>query len=256
MLGTALIYQVSVVLTVGFVILTIGAPVPVGAVIAFVPVVAMAQVIPISLSGLGVREGMFVLLLHPLGIPNGQAIGIGLLWYLDHAAREPARCAGVRGRQPPSGFGRRRIATVSTTHRTFGRPELHRRLWAAKVLRDGHVIYWWVEMLAIGLFYIVYSAVRNADRVKTVAAFHNAKQIMDWQQHARHQPRADDQRVGAALQAARHRAPTTSTARCTSSSPSASASTCSGSGRTTTRAGATRSGSPPRSRSSASGSGR
>lgn len=81
-LGTAMIYQVSVVLTVGFVVLTIGAPVPVGAVIAFVPVVAMAQVIPISLSGLGVREGMFVLLLHPLGIPNGQAIGIGLLWYL------------------------------------------------------------------------------------------------------------------------------------------------------------------------------
>jgi hypothetical protein len=81
-LGTAMIYQISVVLTVGFVILTLDAPVPVGAVIAFVPVVAMAQVIPISLSGLGVREGMFVLLLHPLGIPNGQAIGIGLLWYL------------------------------------------------------------------------------------------------------------------------------------------------------------------------------
>ena len=39
-------------------------------------------VVPISLSGLGVREGMFVLLLHPLGVPNGQAIGIGLLWYL------------------------------------------------------------------------------------------------------------------------------------------------------------------------------
>jgi glycosyltransferase 2 family protein len=81
-LGTAMLYQVSVVLTVGFVILTVGAPVPVGAVIAFVPVVAMAQVVPISLSGLGVREGMFVLLLHPLGVPNGQAIGIGLLWYL------------------------------------------------------------------------------------------------------------------------------------------------------------------------------
>jgi uncharacterized protein (TIRG00374 family) len=81
-LATALIYQVSVVLTVGFVVLAIDAPVPVGAVIAFVPVVAMAQVVPISLSGLGVREGMFVLLLHPLGVPNGQAIGIGLLWYL------------------------------------------------------------------------------------------------------------------------------------------------------------------------------
>jgi glycosyltransferase 2 family protein len=81
-LATAMIYQVSVVLTVGFVVLALDAPVPVGAVIAFVPVVAMAQVLPISLSGLGVREGMFVLLLHPLGVPNGQAIGIGLLWYL------------------------------------------------------------------------------------------------------------------------------------------------------------------------------
>jgi uncharacterized membrane protein YbhN (UPF0104 family) len=81
-LGTAVIYQVSVVLTVGFVILTLDADVPVGAVLAFVPVVAMAQVVPISLSGLGVREGMFVLLLHPLGVSNGQAIGIGLLWYL------------------------------------------------------------------------------------------------------------------------------------------------------------------------------
>jgi hypothetical protein len=61
-------------------------------------------------------------------------------------------------------------------------PGLHRKLWAAKVLRDGHVIYWWVEMLAIGLFYVVYSAVRNSDRVKTVAAYNNALKIMDWQE--------------------------------------------------------------------------
>jgi uncharacterized protein (TIRG00374 family) len=81
-LATAVVYQVSVVVTVGFVILTLDADVPVGTALAFVPVVAMAQVVPISLSGLGVREGMFVLLLHPLGVSNGQAIGIGLLWYL------------------------------------------------------------------------------------------------------------------------------------------------------------------------------
>ena len=81
-LGTAMLYQVSVVLTVGFVVLTLGADVPAAAVVAFVPVVAMAQVLPISLSGLGVREGMLVLLLHPLGVSNGQAIGIGLTWYL------------------------------------------------------------------------------------------------------------------------------------------------------------------------------
>jgi hypothetical protein len=36
---------------------------------------------PISLSGLGIREGLLVLFLHPLGVPTGRAIGVGLLWY-------------------------------------------------------------------------------------------------------------------------------------------------------------------------------
>jgi hypothetical protein len=49
--------------------------------LAFLPAVAAAQALPISLSGLGIREGLLVLLLHPLGVPTGQAIGIGLLWY-------------------------------------------------------------------------------------------------------------------------------------------------------------------------------
>ncbi|MFM7224129.1 MAG: phosphatase PAP2 family protein [Actinomycetota bacterium] len=31
----------------------------------------------------------------------------------------------------------------------------------ARVLSDGHVLYWWAEILAIGAFYIVYSFVRN-----------------------------------------------------------------------------------------------
>ncbi len=132
-LGTAMIYQVSVVLTVGFVILTIGAPVPVGAVIAFVPVVAMAQVVPISLSGLGVREGMFVLLLHPARHPRtGQAIGIGLLWYLTMLARELPRRARVRGRQPSSTPRSEPDRAVSTTTTIDRRTDVHRKLWAAK----------------------------------------------------------------------------------------------------------------------------
>jgi uncharacterized membrane protein YbhN (UPF0104 family) len=55
--------------------------VPFAALVAFVPAVAMAQVVPISLSGLGIREGMLVLLLTPLGISNGHAVGLGLAWY-------------------------------------------------------------------------------------------------------------------------------------------------------------------------------
>jgi hypothetical protein len=70
---------------------------------------------------------------------------------------------------------------VSTTAERRAAPRIHRKLWAAKVLRDGHVIYWWAEMLCIGLFYIVYSTIRNADRIKTVAAYTNAKHLMSWQ---------------------------------------------------------------------------
>jgi len=80
-LFTAFVYQVSVIATVGFLVLTLDTGVPFAALVAFIPAVAMAQVIPISLSGLGVRESTLVLLLTPLGIPHGRAVGLGLAWY-------------------------------------------------------------------------------------------------------------------------------------------------------------------------------
>ena len=52
------------------------------ALLAFFPAVAIAQVLPIGISGLGVREGAFVLFLHPLGVPTEEAIALGLLLYL------------------------------------------------------------------------------------------------------------------------------------------------------------------------------
>jgi uncharacterized membrane protein YbhN (UPF0104 family) len=52
------------------------------ALLAFVPAVLTAQVLPISISGLGVREGLFVLFLDPLGVPRSQAVALGLLLYL------------------------------------------------------------------------------------------------------------------------------------------------------------------------------
>lgn len=51
------------------------------AALAFVPAVAILQVVPISLGGLGIREGAFVLFLHPLGVPTGRAVALGLLIY-------------------------------------------------------------------------------------------------------------------------------------------------------------------------------
>lgn len=81
-IGTAVLYQCSTVAVMWCVAHALDAPVPDGVFLAYVPAVAMAQVLPISLSGLGVREGMLVLLLTPFGVSTNQAVGIGLLWYL------------------------------------------------------------------------------------------------------------------------------------------------------------------------------
>jgi glycosyltransferase 2 family protein len=80
-LVAAVAYQASVVAAVWCAVHALGVSIPNGAVLAFIPAVAMAQVLPISLGGLGIREGLLVLLLHPLGVPTGKAIGVGLLWY-------------------------------------------------------------------------------------------------------------------------------------------------------------------------------
>lgn len=52
------------------------------ALLAFFPAVAIAQVLPISISGLGVREGLFALFLKPLGVPTAQAVALGILLYV------------------------------------------------------------------------------------------------------------------------------------------------------------------------------
>lgn len=50
--------------------------------LAFLPAVLIAQVLPIGISGLGVREGAFVLFLTPLGVPAEQAVALGLVLYI------------------------------------------------------------------------------------------------------------------------------------------------------------------------------
>jgi uncharacterized membrane protein YbhN (UPF0104 family) len=80
-LVAAVAYQLSVVAAVYCAVHTIGLTIPNGVVMAYIPAVAMVQVLPISVGGLGVREAMLALLLHPLGVPTGQAVALGLLWY-------------------------------------------------------------------------------------------------------------------------------------------------------------------------------
>jgi uncharacterized membrane protein YbhN (UPF0104 family) len=80
-LGAAILYQFSVIVAVYCAAQALDISVPNAALVAFVPAVAMAQTIPLSVSGFGVREGMLVLLLHPLGVSTSSAVALGLFWY-------------------------------------------------------------------------------------------------------------------------------------------------------------------------------
>lgn len=77
------------------------------ALLAFVPAVAIVQVLPVTVGGLGVREGAFVLFLQPLGVPAGQAIALGLVMYAMHLIASllgaPAFAVGHRWPGGPSG---------------------------------------------------------------------------------------------------------------------------------------------------------
>lgn len=75
-------YQLMVVLAAFLAAKALGIGVSWTAVLAFMPAVAIVQVLPApTIGGLGVREGAFVLFLHPLGVTTDQAIALGLLVY-------------------------------------------------------------------------------------------------------------------------------------------------------------------------------
>jgi PAP2 superfamily len=55
------------------------------------------------------------------------------------------------------------------------------RLPGGRELRDGHRLYWWVEILAIVAFYMIYSAIRNANEGGTADAYANARDLISLQ---------------------------------------------------------------------------
>ncbi|MGH9265853.1 MAG: lysylphosphatidylglycerol synthase transmembrane domain-containing protein [Acidimicrobiales bacterium] len=80
-LVSALAYQLAMVAGAWMAGHALGIQVGWSAMMAFIPIVAIAQVLPLSVSGLGLREGALVLLLVPLGVATGQAVALGLLLY-------------------------------------------------------------------------------------------------------------------------------------------------------------------------------
>jgi hypothetical protein len=106
-LAAGFAYQLALVLAAVAAAQALGLrPAGLTALLAFFPAVLIAQVLPISMSGLGVREGAFVLFLGPLGVAQEQAIALGLLLYLLNLAVSllgaPAFAVGGRRRSPVS----------------------------------------------------------------------------------------------------------------------------------------------------------
>ncbi len=107
-LGTALVYQISVVVMFALIFRALDLPVPIAGVIAFTPAVLMLQVLPISVNGIGVRELALVLFLHSFLVGNEitdtRVTAAGLLWYgsmlLVSMLGAPAFAVGQRAPAP------------------------------------------------------------------------------------------------------------------------------------------------------------
>lgn len=80
-LTVGFVYQLAVMFGAFLAAKALGIDVGWTAILAFFPVVAIIQVIPVTIGGLGTREGALVLLLGGIGVASADAIALGLLFY-------------------------------------------------------------------------------------------------------------------------------------------------------------------------------
>ena len=83
-IGASLIYQLAIVAAGLLAAHALGIQIGPTALLAFIPAVAIVQVLPVTIGGLGVREGAFALFLQPLGVSLHQAVALGLVMYAMH----------------------------------------------------------------------------------------------------------------------------------------------------------------------------
>jgi uncharacterized membrane protein YbhN (UPF0104 family) len=81
----SLIVQVVIIFAVYVLSLGLKIDVPLLPLFIFVPIISTISSVPISISGLGVREATFVLLFGSLGIQPAQATAVSFAWFLSVA---------------------------------------------------------------------------------------------------------------------------------------------------------------------------
>ena len=81
--ATALAFAVQGAYIVAWIAVAIGLrlPIPLLFFLVAVPVVSLASMLPVTLSGIGVREGAWVLLFASLGLPAANAVAYSLLYF-------------------------------------------------------------------------------------------------------------------------------------------------------------------------------
>ena len=79
--GLSLVVQAANVVLVWLVGRAIDAPVPASYYWIAVPMVTLLTMLPISLNGMGIREGGMILFLTPVGISHATSISLAFLWF-------------------------------------------------------------------------------------------------------------------------------------------------------------------------------
>lgn len=81
-MGVSLVYQGLHILTIYVLGLSLGIHVSLIYYFLFIPVVLAVGMIPVSLNGIGVREGAWVLLFNQVGVPAAEAFSMSVLTFM------------------------------------------------------------------------------------------------------------------------------------------------------------------------------
>ncbi len=101
-IGASIVYQLAIITAALLASRALGIHLGPTAMLAFVPAVAIIQVLPISVGGIGLREGAFFFFLHPLGVATKDAIALGLCMYAMHLVASLLGAPSFAiGRRPP-----------------------------------------------------------------------------------------------------------------------------------------------------------
>src|SRR5205085_12047695 len=77
----SIVVQVAAILILWCLGIGLGVDVPITYYCVLVPMVSLLMLLPISVNGMGVREGGTVLFLLPLGIDESAALTLAFLWF-------------------------------------------------------------------------------------------------------------------------------------------------------------------------------